>query len=900
MAFPARLIIFGRLDRIPTTTLPEHGRTMKPPVRTPALLLVIGVLLSGCARPATSGAPTPAGAGTIAAGSVVTAASSRSTEPQRSIADLTKASRRHDGLFTLFQDTLTGATRLLIRREQIGREFIYWSHIVDGVEDTGHFRGAFRDNKLFRIERDFDRIAFVTVPTHLHFDPDHALARAADANVSAAIMAVAKIIATDAAKGEYLIESDDLFLTEALQMVKRPPPPNASPGQFFALGGLSRPKSLVRGIRSYPLNTDVVVDYVYDNASPLNRGGEGVLDPRYITIRLQHSLIALPEADYQPRFENPRIGYFTNRQTDMVSADAAPYRDVITRWHLVKKDPAAAISEPVEPIVWWIENTTPHDVRDIVRDGVLAWNEAFERAGFRNALEVRIQPDDADWDAGDIRYNVLRWTSSPNPPFGGYGPIFTNPRTGQILGSDIMLEWVAVTNRLRSQQLFDVAALPAFEPFDAETHAHPHSFDRHRCDYGLHMQKTMLFGREALLGMEAGEETLHEFTRQYLIELIMHEVGHTLGLNHNMMASHAFSREDIQRSGSSVVVGSVMDYANVNVAAPGQQQGAFYTYRPGPYDLWAIEWGYSPALPDPAAERARLQAIAARSTEKALVFGNDADDMRAPGKAIDPRVNTSDLTDDAIGWAADRIALTRHLMGTLRTRYERDGGDYHGMRNGYLILTGQHAGALATVSRYIGGVYRDRAVINQPGGTRPFTPVPRNEQRRAMDILARHAFAPGAWDSPDDVVERLMMRRRGFDFFSGTEDPKIHDRVLNAQRGILNHLLHPVTLQRMTDSRLYGSTYSVAEMMADLTSGVFAADAQSNVNTFRQNLQVEYVRRLVDLHGSRTHDHVARSAALQSLRRIEGITASRRGGDIETQAHAQHVLHTIRKALETR
>jgi hypothetical protein len=866
---------------------------MNVPVRTPALLLVIGVLLSGCARPAASAAPTPAGAGS-------TAGPSRSAEPQRGIADVTKSSRRHDGLFTLFQDTLTGATRLLIRRDQIGREFIYWSHIVDGVADAGHFRGAFGDNKLFRIERDFDRIAFVTVPTHLYFEAGHPLARAADANVSTGIMAVAKIVAADAAKGEYLIESDDLFLSEALQMVKSPSPPGVPPGQFFALGRLSRPKSLVRGIRSYPLNTDVVVDYVYDNDAPLNGGGLGVVDPRYVTVRLQHSLIALPENDYQVRFEDPRIGYLTRRQTDMISADATPYRDVITRWHLVKKDPAARISEPVEPIVWWIENTTPHDLRDIIRDGVLAWNEAFESAGFRNALEVRVQPDDADWDAGDIRYNVLRWTSSPNPQFGGYGPSFTDPRTGQILGADVMLEWVAVTSQLRSQQLFDVAALPAVEPFDAAADAHPHAFDRHRCHFGLHMQQTMLFGREALLGMDADAETMRELTRQYLIELIMHEVGHTLGLNHNMMGSYAFSRDDIQRAGSSVVVGSVMDYASVNVAAPGQQQGAFYTHRAGPYDIWAIEWGYSPAHPDAAAERARLQAIAARSTEKALVFGNDADDMRAPGKAIDPRVNTDDLTDDAIGWAADRVALTRHLMGTLRTRYERDGGDYHAMRSGYLILTGQRAGALATISRYVGGVYRDRATVGQPGGTRPFTPVARADQRRALDLLARHAFAPNAWDSPDGVVERLMMRRRGFDFFSGTEDPKIHDRVLNAQRGILNHLLHPVTLQRMTDSRLYGNSYTVAEMMTELTTAVFAADAQTNVNTFRQNLQFEYVRRMVDIYGSRTHDHVARSAALHNLRRIETMMAGRRGGDLETKAHAQHVLHTIRKALETR
>jgi hypothetical protein len=867
---------------------------MKRPITVPGAMLGMAILVAGCstATPAPAPAPQRPAASAASPGGPGGAA-------QRSIADLTKASVRHDGLFTIFQDTVTGATRLLVKADQVGKEFIYWSYTVDGVVDAGQFRGAFGDNKVFALERQFDRISFVTRPTHLYFDPESPLARAADANVSSAVMAVAKIVAADAGKGEYLVEADDLFLTEAFRMVKWPAPPTARPGQFFTLGRLSRPKSLVTAVRSYPLNTDVIVDYVYDNDAPLNRGGDGVIDPRYVTIRVQHSLIAMPENDYQPRFEDPRIGYFTDRQTDMLSPDAAPYRDLITRWQLVKKDPGAALSEPVEPIVWWIENTTPYHLRGIIRDATLAWNEAFETAGFRDAIEVRIQPDDADWDAGDIRYNVLRWTSSPNPPFGGYGPSFTNPRTGQILGADIMLEWVAITNRLRSEHIFDVAALPAIDAFDADAEAMLHPYDRHRCDYGLHMQKTMLFGREALMGLDADEATVHEFTRQYLFELILHEVGHTLGLNHNMMASYAFSRADIQQRGRGAV-GSVMDYANVNVSLPGQPQGDFYTYRPGPYDHWAIEWGYSEALADPAAERARLNAIAARSTEKALVFGNDADDMRAPGKAIDPRINTGDLTDDAIGWAADRIALSHHLLGTLRTRFDRAGGDFHGMRNGYLILTGQQAGALSSVSRFVGGVYRDRSVIGQPGATRPFTPVSRADQKRAMELLSRYAFAPNAWDSPDGVVDHLMMRRRGFGFFASTEDPKIHDRVLNAQRGILAHLLHPVTLQRMTDSRLYGNAYPVAEMMTDLTDAVFARDAGGNVNSFRQNLQIEYVRRLVDLHGSSAHDHMARSAAHHNLRRVESLLAAKRSGNLETQAHTQHVLHTIRKALEVR
>ena len=133
----------------------------------------------------------------------------------------------------------------------------------------------------------------------------------------------------------------------------------------------------------------------------------------------------------------------------MTSIDQVNYKDMIHRWNLEKKDPTKKISDPVKPITWWIENTTPYEFRDIIKEGVESWNLAFESAGFSNAIKVKVQPDTADWDAGDIRYNVLRWTSSPNPPFGGYGPSFVNPKTGEIIGADIMLEWVYITNRIK-------------------------------------------------------------------------------------------------------------------------------------------------------------------------------------------------------------------------------------------------------------------------------------------------------------------------------------------------------------------------------------------------------------------------------------------------------------------
>ena len=150
----------------------------------------------------------------------------------------------------------------------------------------------------------------------------------------------------------------------------------------------------------------------------------------------------MPDDNYSPRFDDTRVGYFTTQTNNMTSLDQVNYRDFINRWRLEKKYPGKSLSEPVKPIVYWIENTTPVEFRQIIKNAVESWNIAFEKAGFKNAIQVNIQSDSANWDAGDIRYNVLRWTSSPKPPWGGYGPSFVNPKTGEILGADIMLEWI--------------------------------------------------------------------------------------------------------------------------------------------------------------------------------------------------------------------------------------------------------------------------------------------------------------------------------------------------------------------------------------------------------------------------------------------------------------------------
>jgi hypothetical protein len=334
------------------------------------LAIVAAAFATGCASAAAKKPQAPAPAGPAASAQTSGAkpgapgGAPAAGAEKKSIATVVKPMKKMDGLFTMYQDTTTGSLMMLVSKNKIGKEFIYFTHVVDAPVTAGAFRGAFGNNNVFKIEKHFNRIEFVTQNPSFWFDSGNALARAASANISPAVVAVQEIVAEDSTS--YLIKADDLFMTEAFTQIKPSPNPQAPPGSQFSLGQLSKTKTQVERVKNYPANTDVVVDYVYENPTPVNRGGNDVTDARNVSIVVQHSLIEMPKDDYAPRFDDPRVGFFTQEQTDMVSTSAAPYRDLINRWKLVKKDPNAAVSEPVEPITWWIDNTTPVEFRDAI------------------------------------------------------------------------------------------------------------------------------------------------------------------------------------------------------------------------------------------------------------------------------------------------------------------------------------------------------------------------------------------------------------------------------------------------------------------------------------------------------------------------------------------------------
>lgn len=839
--------------------------------------------------------------------------SGKKPEAIKTIAEVTSASVAHPGLFTMYVDTVKGTSYFAIPDSMLGREFIYFSAVTDGVAESGLTRGSYRGSKVVSFHRHFERIEVRESNTDFYFDPASPLSRAADADINTPILASLKLEGrtTDSTGTTYLVSGDALFLAEEFQMVK----PVSRRPEDGLLGKLSAEKSKIARINNYAANTEVSVDYVYENRSP-NQSGSALADARFITIGYQHSLLAMPEPGFVPRREDPRVGYFTTRLDDMTSTESLPWLDMIHRWRLEKADPTADISDPVKPITWWIENTTPVEFRDIIRDGLLKWNPVFEAIGIRNAIEVKVQPDDADWDAGDIRYNVLRWTSTPSPQYSGYGPSFVNPRTGEILGADIMLEWSGMVGRLWRSEVFQLAGLPndameiglermpelAQEEADRSARA-VWAEQMHRCEAGMAQGRNLLFGLAAMQARSFSDEDQIQFTKETLHRLVLHEVGHTLGLSHNMAGSTLHSPEDLLNPDlvrARGLCNSVMDYPAIHFTRDPKQQSKFFDDSPGVYDYWAIAYGYLPDNGEPKKLEARLESLLKQSIQPELRFGNDADDMRRAGGGMNPDVNIYDLSDDPVAYAADRCELVAELMPKIVEAYGHSQQDnYYEVRRAYLTLTGEYATQLGIMTRAVGGVRYNRALPAQLGTQPPLVPVSAAEQRAAVDALNRYAFAPDAFDFERGVYGYLQDQRRGFGFFGAPEDPKIYERILNSQRGALAHLVHPRVLQRIVDASQYGNAYPLDVYMADLTRGIFAADAKTAVNPMRQQLQIAYVQALLDvLNPEKRYDVVSQSVALSNLRSIERLERSGVSPDGLTKAHREHILYLINAKLD--
>ena len=373
-----------------------------------------------------------------------------------------------------------------------------------------------------------------------------------------------------------------------------------------------------------------------------------------------------------------------------------------------------------------------------------------------------------------------------------------------------------------------------------------------------------------------------------------------MGLMHNMKASQLHTPEELADPNLTYktgLIGSVMDYPAINLNKK-KTNVQYCQTEPGPYDLWAIEYGYSQGLDDEAAESARLKTILEKCIDPKLTFGNDADDMRSPGKGIDPRVMINDLSSDAVGYGIERIEMTQELMKNLRATHTDGEISYQAMVGAYASLSGAYSSMVGIMSRYIGGVYVNRPFPNQPNAPQPYEPIPHFQQKRAMEALAKYAFAPNAMEVPSDLIPFLQQQRRGFGFFAKEEDPKMMNRVSRMQADVLAHLLNPKTLLRISDTKEYGNRYVLTDMMGALTNAIFMEDLKSMVNSHRMILQEMYVETLLAgaLQAEKNpYDAISKAAMYGEITRIQEMLKAN-PGTAETKAHRSLLLKAIEKA----
>jgi hypothetical protein len=632
-----------------------------------------------------------------------------------------------------------------------------------------------------------------------------------------------------------------------------------SPQRVLNSSGMDSSRTFLEEIKAFPTNIETKVLATFriggssdasTRPSPSERGPRRDPTQSAVTVLLHHSMKLLPEEAMKPRVHDPRVGFFTVGFEDYADDEYHQVEDVrfITRWRLEKKDPEAEVSEPKKPIVFYVGRGVPEKWKPFVKKGIELWQPAFEKAGFKNAIQGKLAPskhEDPNWDAEDARISTVRWL--PSTTENAFGPHIHDPRTGEILEADVRI----YHNVMKlARDWYFVQASPNDE----------------------RAQKLPL--PDELVG-------------ELLTFVVAHEVGHSLGFPHNMKASSAYTVENLRSPEFTKKFGveaSIMDYGRFNyVAQPGD--GAALLPVVGPYDFFAVDWGYRP-YQDKEAEEKGLTALFAKQKDDPMLLFGDADPSE------DPTRQTEDLGADSLEATRLGMANIDRVAGYLVEACCKPGEDYDLLSNMYDRLLAQRTRELIHVTAMVGGF--EQINLFYGDAERRYQPINSKRQRQAVQFLLKHAL-----QAPPKLVDPNITGR--------LEASGAAERILDSQRSVLRALLSDSRIKRMSEhlqrSEDPAKVYSSAQLLEDLRNGIMSElqDAKPSIDLYRRNLQRAYVDLLAEKVKSNSTDSdlpaLARAELTEMLAKVKGKSPT---GDPLTDAHLGQLRASIETAFDTR
>ena len=731
-------------------------------------------------------------------------------------------------------------------------------------------------------------------------------------------------------------------------------------GQLFKndFGGIGRvlggslDSGLARWLRDQVKCFDQNIVLSVESPLQKSRGsGSGTL------IVVKYSISGMPDTGYKPRRADDRIGYFTTVRRDWGKDYKAKtlFDRYINRWHLEKVDPTLAKSPVKNPIVFYVEKTVPVQYRDAVKRGVLEWNKAFERCGFIDAIQVRQQTDSnefKDYDPEDVTKNFIRWTATGVGL--AVGPSRANPYTGQIYDADVVFDDGWVRGMIERHGLFGAKSLSAVtsnRKLESFLKAHP-AFDivpRHKrlapdyveeetqpdeilpdynlldgryryymCDCGANASRQLGLARCVFNAM-GYKEIPEEFLQQLVQDVITHEVGHTLGLRHNFKASTMLPLEDVLRPSEEIrpIGASVMDYNAFMFHWDKEKQGDVVMRTIGPYDEWAIEYGYKPVEDPYKNEEELLKSITDRVAEAGLDYATDEDTgLLEP----DPLTNRRDMGSDPLDYSRHQLRLVSELQKNMAEWAVEDGESYSRLRDRFNWLIYTIADASTYAGRYVGGQYFYRDHKGDPNARNPFVLVPAAKQREAMKFLADEVFSGKALNFEPALLTKLApgrWRHWSSDDYDAWIEYNLHDRYEMIMRTALLPVFNPFTITRLHDMELMvedgEQAYTLAEHLRSLTDTIWSeldnaippksTDSSPFISSVRRGLQRAYTEQLVyyltdspgwlvpadanalmRMNSRQLHDRIAKISGNENL-------------DDTSRAHLLDVQERLNKAL---